>query len=99
MLLEHAIQEGVEVRYNSKVISVNSDVVAVTLDGGENIFSDVIIGADGVNSLVRTIVAGERVSETRGRDISLNFTIPTEVMKAHDDLRSLTTKSDVRLPI
>jgi salicylate hydroxylase len=97
MLLEHAVQEGVEVRYNSKVINVNSDIVAVTLDGGENIFSDVIIGADGSHSLVRTIVAGERISETRERDISLNFTIPTEVMKAHDDLRSLTTNSDVRL--
>jgi salicylate hydroxylase len=96
MLLEHAIGEGVKFRYNSKVVDVNSDTVAITLDSGERIFSDVIIGADGCNSLVRTTVAGEEVPETRERDVSLNFTIPTEVMRAHDDLRSLTTNSDVR---
>ena len=96
MLLEHAIEEGVKMRYHSKVIDVNSDTVAVTLDSGERVYSDVIIGADGCNSLVRTTVAGEQVPETREKDVSLNFTIPTEVMKAHDDLRPLTTNSDVR---
>lgn len=83
-------------RYNSKVINVDSEVVAVTLDSGEQIFSDVIIGADGFNSLVRTTVAGELIPETRERDISLNFTIPVEVMKEQPDLSSLTTNSDVR---
>lgn len=96
MLLEHAIQEGVKMRYHSKVVDVNSDTVAVTLDSGERVYSDVIIGADGCNSLVRTTVAGEQVPETRERDVSLNFTIPTAVMRAHEDLRSLTTHSDVR---
>jgi salicylate hydroxylase len=96
MLFEHAAQEGVKFRFNSKVIDVDSEVVAVTLDSGEQIFSDVIIGADGFNSFVRNTVAGEPVPETRQRDISLNFTIPIELMKEHPDLLSLTTKSDVR---
>jgi len=80
------------------VVNVNPDTVAVTLDNGERIVSDVIIGADGFNSLVRTTVAGEQVPGTREKDVSVNFTIPTDVMKAHEDLRSLTTNSDVRLP-
>jgi salicylate hydroxylase len=96
MLLEHAIQEGVKFRYNSKVVGVNSETVVVTLDSGEQIFSDVIVGADGFNSLVRSVVAGEDVPATRERDVSLNFTIPTEVIKAHKDLQSLATNSDVR---
>jgi salicylate hydroxylase len=95
-LLEHAAQEGVKLRYNSKVVDVNSETVAVTLHSGERIFSDVIIGADGFTSLVRNVVAGQPVPETRERDVSLNFTIPTDVMKAHKDLRSLATNSDVR---
>lgn len=96
MLYEHAIQEGVQFRYNSNVIDVESDPVSVTLDSGERIRSDVVIGADGFSSLVRICVIGKKVPETRERDISLNFTIPTALMKEQEDLRQFTESSDVR---
>jgi len=94
MLHEHAIQEGVRIRYNSKVVEVDSDAVAVTLENGERIVSDVVIGADGFNSLVRTTVIGKKVPETREREVSLTFTIPTDVMREHEDLRSLVENSN-----
>ncbi|KAF9465928.1 hypothetical protein BDZ94DRAFT_1252593 [Collybia nuda] len=94
MLHEHAIQEGVQIRYNSKVVHVDSEAVSVLLEDGERITSDVVIGADGFSSLVRTAVIGKEVPETRERDITLNFTIPTAVMKQDQDLKSLTNNTD-----
>lgn len=96
MLSEHAAQEGVQFRYNSKVIHVDSEIVSVTLESGEQIVSDVVIGADGFASLVRTSVIGKKVPEIRERDVSLNFTIPTLLMREEEDLQSLTEDPDVR---
>lgn len=96
MLFELAIQEGVRIRYNSKVVHVDSETVSVALEDGERITSDVVIGADGFSSLVRTTVIGRKVPETRERDVSLSFTIPTDVMKRDEDLKPLTNNSDVR---
>lgn len=96
MLFERAIQEGVQIRYNSKVVHVDSETVSVTLEDGERIVSEVVVGADGFSSLVRTAVNGKTVPETRERDVSLTFTIPTDVMKQDEDLKPLANNSDVR---
>jgi salicylate hydroxylase len=96
MLEEHAIQEGVQIRYNSKVVHVESESVSVLLKDGERISSDVVIGADGFRSLVRTAVIGKTIPENRERDISLNFTIPTDLMREDVDLKPLTNSTDVR---
>ncbi|GLB41019.1 putative FAD binding domain containing protein [Lyophyllum shimeji] len=93
-LCELALHEGVQFRYNSKVIHVDSETVSVTLESGEKIASDMVIGADGFNSLVRTSVIGKKVPETRERDVSLNFTISTDLMREDEDLRSLADNSD-----
>ncbi|RDB26714.1 3-hydroxybenzoate 6-hydroxylase 1 [Hypsizygus marmoreus] len=94
MLFEQAAQEGVQLRFNSNVTYVDSEAVFVTLESGEQIDSDVVIGADGFSSLVRTSVIGKKVAETRERDISLNFTIPTHLMREEEDLLPLTENSD-----
>ncbi|KAF8066743.1 hypothetical protein FPV67DRAFT_1364383, partial [Lyophyllum atratum] len=93
-LCEQAVQEGVQFRYNSNVTHVDSEAVSITLESGEQIVSDVVIGADGFNSLVRTSVIGEKVPETRERDVSLNFTIPTDRMREEEDLLSLAENPD-----
>ncbi|KAG5645681.1 hypothetical protein DXG03_005519 [Asterophora parasitica] len=94
MLCEQALHEGVQFRYNSNVIRVDSESLSVTLEGGERITADIVIGADGFNSLVRSTVIGKKVLETRERDVSLNFTIPISLMREEEDLRSLTETSD-----
>lgn len=49
--------EGVEILLNRKVVDIDIDAVSVTLSGDPNpLAADVIIGADGKDSLVRSVV-------------------------------------------
>ncbi|KAG6831553.1 hypothetical protein H0H92_009472 [Tricholoma furcatifolium] len=93
LLCEEAAHEGVQFRYNSKVIDVDSETVSVTLEDGQRITSDMVIGADGCNSLVRTGVIGEKVPEIRTKEVTLNFVIPSHLMQGEADLKSLTEDS------
>ncbi|KAF5381767.1 hypothetical protein D9615_005435 [Tricholomella constricta] len=94
MLCEKAIHEGVQFRYNSNVVYVDPDTLSVTLEGGEIVPADMVVGADGFNSLVRSTVIGKKVPETRERDVTLNFTIPIDLMREEEDLTSLTENTD-----
>ncbi|KAM0559953.1 hypothetical protein ACHAPJ_003905 [Fusarium lateritium] len=49
----------VDIRTACHVASVNCDEGIVTLESGEEIHGDLIIGADGIHSVVRTAVMGE----------------------------------------
>lgn len=98
MLLEHATQEGVQIRYNSQVRHVDSETVSVMLESGERILSDIVVGADGFNSVVRTSVIGKKIPEKREKEVSLNFTIPSHLMMEDDDLRPFAESSDVGCP-
>lgn len=51
----------VEIRYSSKVIDTDPDTATATLESGERIEGDVLIGADGVFSETRTKVKGGHV--------------------------------------
>ncbi|KAJ7489334.1 hypothetical protein FB451DRAFT_1224554 [Mycena latifolia] len=90
MLLGLATREGVEFRYNATVAAVESDSVSVTLATGERLYADLVVGADGPASLVRTEVIGEEVPGVRDGVMSLTTAIPTALLRDDEDLRSLT---------
>ncbi|KAJ7705437.1 hypothetical protein B0H17DRAFT_1037955 [Mycena rosella] len=90
MLLALAEREGVEFRYNSPVAAVESDSVSVTLASGERMYADLVVGADGPNSLVRTEVLGEEIVGVRDGLLSLTMAIPTDLMRDDEDLLPLT---------
>ncbi|KAG5751693.1 hypothetical protein H9Q69_003520 [Fusarium xylarioides] len=56
---EEAYGNPVDVRTGCQVASVDCDEGIVTLDSGEKIHGDLIIGADGIHSVVRTAVVEE----------------------------------------
>ncbi|KAK7052232.1 FAD-binding-3 domain-containing protein [Favolaschia claudopus] len=95
ILYEAAEHAGVEFRYNASVDSVDCDTVSVTLhpppEGGEpeRLYADLVVGADGPQSIVRTEVVGEEVTGVRDGHLSLTVTIPTELMREDEDLRPL----------
>ncbi|KAJ7750389.1 hypothetical protein DFH07DRAFT_827541 [Mycena maculata] len=91
MLLELATREGVEFRYNTAVESVDCDSMSVTLEDGERLYADLVVGADGPNSMVRTEVVGAEVTGVRDGILSLTMSIPTDLMRDDDELRSLAT--------
>ncbi|GAB2695096.1 2-polyprenyl-6-methoxyphenol hydroxylase-like FAD-dependent oxidoreductase [Microbacterium marinum] len=58
ILTERAIEVGVKVQYSTSFVSLEDrgDDVLVTLEGGEQIAADIVVGADGVASKVRGYV-------------------------------------------
>lgn len=55
LLFEMASKAGVDFRFNSRVKHVDADSGSVILEGGESLSADVIVGADGVRSVVRSV--------------------------------------------
>ena len=56
-LLQRAVELGVEIRVNSKVIDVDFDSATVTLESGGTVSGDLIIGCDGLNAITRKKIA------------------------------------------
>lgn len=56
MLFRIARDAGVEVRLGCNVESVNAYTPSVTLDSGEVVRADLVVGADGDQSFVRDVV-------------------------------------------
>ena len=58
LLAEEAERRGVEVRRGARVVSVagGADGVSATLEDGTTVHGDVLVGADGVHSLVRRTI-------------------------------------------
>jgi salicylate hydroxylase len=55
-LKEAVMGAGVEIRLSSQVTSVDPDCGSITLRNGEKFTADVVIGADGIHSVVRKYV-------------------------------------------
>ncbi|KAJ7100673.1 hypothetical protein B0H15DRAFT_816951 [Mycena belliarum] len=90
LLLGLATREGVEFRYDAAVTAVDSGNVSVTLACGERLHADLVVGADGPASLVRTEVVGEELGGVRDGHMSVTFAIPTALMRDDADLAPLT---------
>ncbi|KAF5715938.1 salicylate 1-monooxygenase [Fusarium mundagurra] len=75
---EEAYGNPVDVRTGCQVASVDCDEGIVTLDSGEKIHGDLIIGADGIHSVVRTAVVGEKRNALPTGTSAYRMLIPTE---------------------
>lgn len=54
MVLDAAMAAGAQVEFGSEVLDVDESIPSVTLANGRTIMADLIVGADGVHSIVRT---------------------------------------------
>ena len=81
LLHDAAKEAGVELRWNSEVVKVCSSDMSVTLKDGEVIRGDVIVGADGRESTVRSTCLGDNdfVADDE-KTVFFNFQIPTSVV-------------------
>ncbi|KAI5119660.1 hypothetical protein M0805_007751 [Coniferiporia weirii] len=89
-----------KIRFSSQVASIDpGDGVdlkpSVTLSSGEKIEGDIIIGADGIRSLVREVVTGSNDRPLNTGDAAFRSLIPTDLMSADPDLAPLVTDHEV----
>ncbi|KAH8679510.1 hypothetical protein BGZ60DRAFT_467666 [Tricladium varicosporioides] len=79
---ETAEGKPVEIHLKSKVASVNVAESTIALHDGQRITGDLILGADGVHSIVRTFVLGrEAIAQPSGVS-AFRFLIPISDVKA-----------------
>lgn len=58
--------ERVDLRLGSRVIAIDHDIPTITLESGEILAADVVVGADGIHSIVRTSAFGQQPTRFSG---------------------------------
>lgn len=80
-------------RLNSVVVAVDPSPAAggpsLTLSTGEVLRADLVVGADGVKSMVREVVLGEPTKAVATGDAAYRVIIPAERLLADPELRPL----------
>jgi salicylate hydroxylase len=74
---------------NSRVVSLDPDLCQVTLESGRKFRADVILGADGVKSMIREVVVGGPDKPLATGDAAFRAIIPTSEMLKDPDLKPL----------
>ena len=64
ILHEHAIKAGAQLRLNSRVMQYDFEGGGVTLSDGEEVYADLVVAADGINSFARKSFVGDEEGET-----------------------------------
>ncbi|KAH9475903.1 FAD-dependent monooxygenase OpS4 [Psilocybe cubensis] len=89
LFLKLAKNQGVDIKYNSRVIGADSETGYVSLENGEQVYGDVIIAADGYNSAMRDIVVGEENNTNPEKTLILSFGLPSCVLQGDPELQSV----------
>ena len=93
-----ALQLGIEIVINSKVISYDAEAPSVTTENGESFTADLIVCSDGVKSLGRPkVLGGMDVPPMRTGFAAYRATVNMEEMRAHPELIDLVAKPSLNL--
>jgi salicylate hydroxylase len=89
LIFDLAVREGVTVKFNSLVVDADPQLGFVKLRTGERLYADVIIGADGYDSILRPFVTEFDDFRDQDMHLFLNFIVPVDLLRADKDLRNL----------
>ncbi|KAJ8080531.1 hypothetical protein PM082_017364 [Marasmius tenuissimus] len=90
-LLHEIASPLIDLRLGVEVASIDTLKPSVTLKSGETISGDIIIGADGVHSVVRSVLGNPQVPKPVGCQ-AFRYLIPAEDMLEDPELRPLVEK-------
>lgn len=85
-LRQAALDSGAEIKTASRVAKVDAEAGTVTLESGETMTADLIIGADGIRSAVRTAVVGDHDGALPTGLSAFRTLVPIQDLKAIRDL-------------
>ncbi|KAF1983592.1 FAD/NAD(P)-binding domain-containing protein [Aulographum hederae CBS 113979] len=84
---KRALEVGVEIEVDSKIVDYDFDRPSLTLENGSVHAADLIVAADGVKSLARGIILGDKDQLPRMTGFAAyRATVPVEKMQADPDL-------------
>ena len=88
-MLFDLVAPRVKLRFGSRVVAVDPETPSVTLASGEVVTAALIIGADGVKSIVQTAVLGKTNEARATGDAAYRAIVPTSVMLNDPELKPL----------
>ncbi|KAH7252821.1 hypothetical protein BKA59DRAFT_436996 [Fusarium tricinctum] len=83
---------GAILRLSSQVVDVDPYKMTVTLQNGDQLSGDLILGADGVGSVVRKAVVGNHIKPFNAGKGAFRFLIPKQQLFDHPATRQLVSK-------
>lgn len=91
MLIEKALElDNVELKLSSTVSDVSFSPASVTLCNGNVVRGDVVIGADGIKSVIRQRLLDEKATNSISTgDAAYRMIIPRSVMESDPELKEL----------
>jgi salicylate hydroxylase len=87
ILHEAALESGCEIRVKSRVVAVDESAPSLTLKSGEVLKADIIVGADGIKSVVRSHVIEQKVAPRQYGECAYRATVPAEALLSDPELR------------
>ncbi|CAA7263406.1 unnamed protein product [Cyclocybe aegerita] len=98
MLMNCARREGVTIRCNAKVVGADPANATVTLESGEQLSADVVVAADGYDSVLRPIVTEEDeddvLVEEQERHLTTTILLPGDILKGDKELETFLNPQD-----
>lgn len=88
-MLYDLAEPHVNIQTNCRVVAMDPSVPSLTLKSGEVVHADLVVGADGLRSVTRQYVVGRPDELTPSGDAAYRAVLPTELLLADPDLRSL----------
>lgn len=83
------------IRTNCRVVSMDASKPTLTLESGEVVHADLVIGADGVKSTLRQYVVGGPDRARSTGDAAYRAIVPAEKLLQDPDLRPLVEKPEM----
>lgn len=87
LLHQAALENGCDIRVKSRVASVDENAPSVALTNGETIHADIIVGADGIKSVIRAHILDKPVQPRLYGECAYRATVPAEELLAEPELR------------
>ncbi|EPQ56177.1 FAD/NAD P-binding domain-containing protein [Gloeophyllum trabeum ATCC 11539] len=80
-------EAGVNIRFKSLATAVDPQKPTVSIANGESLTCDIVVGADGYESVARRCILGGQTRGTVDKRCNFTLTVPTRVMKTDADLK------------